>query len=215
MARRWIRSSLASLGSADFIVWWRVCVRARARKYSRREKRVQRARSRTSCIDFGWISANNTATNANDTPLSSRELSCQVRGRRRTIPNLHGDVTLSRLECRYRYGGIGLCTDCEGGEGYTLDGIRHAAPPIIRQCLLLWLSRRFPFNSKTPFQSRACSIRDCKTEFTRALFVTISSNVHHKVFFGQVLCPFQNWRNEITTVSIWQIFLRKRVRVVI
>ena len=57
------------------------------------------AHDRASCIDFGWISTNNSSANADDTPMSFRELvgfhSCQVCGRRRTIPNLHGDVILA------------------------------------------------------------------------------------------------------------------------
>lgn len=74
----------------------RVCTRAITARMGRA---TCKAHDRASCIDFGWISTNNSSANADDTPMSPRELvgshSCQVCGRRRTIPNLHGDVILA------------------------------------------------------------------------------------------------------------------------
>lgn len=58
----------------------------------------------------------------------------------RTIPNLHGDVTLSRASSA-RYGELVYATEARRRGIHPLDGIRHArlyAEP--RHCLLLCLS---------------------------------------------------------------------------
>lgn len=98
---------------------------------------------------------------------------------------------------RWRWRGIYIPLR-RGSSRCTHPIIRHATPLPAS----LALSRRFSCNSKTPFQLRACPIRDYNRSLRGIVRYDLFS--HHRIFPGQVLYPFRN-RVESESASWYKI----------